>query len=95
MVINSAGQAAWSGGFPSEYVLHMCPGRVVRCKYCGAGVLVLNQPPGSPERLAVLDPDEDPASIVAVDHRGYAVVDPGRQVEGPRYRWHEKHDTRR
>ncbi len=95
VVVGGDGRAAFSGKFPGEYAKHNCPARVSRCKHCGEPVRVLNQPPGSPGRLAVLDADEDPASIVAVDERGYAVVDPDHQVDGPRYRWHEKHDPRR
>jgi len=91
LVINSAGLATWSGKFPGDYAVHKCPARVVPCKHCSQPIRVLHQPPGSPEILAVLDADEDPDAIVAVDGRGYAVRDPGHQVPGARYRWHERH----
>ncbi len=91
VVIGADGLAAFSGKFPGQFAKHNCPAKVARCKHCGQPIRVLHQPPGSPGRLAVLDADEDPASIVAVDGRGYAVVDPEHQIAGPRYRWHTLH----
>jgi len=91
VVVGGDGLAVFSGKFPGQFAKHNCPAKVRRCKHCGAPVRVLSQPPGSPGRLAVLDADEDPGGIVAVDQRGYAVRDPDRAVEGPRYRWHVRH----
>ena len=91
VVVGGDGLAAFSGKYPGQYAKHNCPARVVQCKRCGAAIRVLNQPPGSPSRLAVLDADEDPDSVVAVDEHGYAVRDPDRRIEGPRYRWHALH----
>ena len=95
VVVGGDGLAAFAGRYPGQYAKHNCPARVLRCKWCGEPVRVLSQPEGSPERLAVLDADEYPGGIVAVDAHGYAVRDPDYQVDGPRYRWHEKHDPRR
>ena len=92
VLIGGDGLAVFTGRYPGEYMKHNCPAKVSRCKYCSQSIRVLNQPPGSPERLAVLDADEDGGSAVAIDERGYAVHDPDHQIEGPRYRWHVRHD---
>ncbi len=71
---------------------HNCPERRITCKYCGGKVRVLDQPPGSPETLAVVDPAPDPRGTVVLSRYGYAVYDPARRISGRRFRWHTKHE---
>jgi hypothetical protein len=74
-----------------DFAMHACPARVIQCKYCGERVRKVNQAPGSPETLAVLDPDPDPAGTVVITERGFALHDPNFEQEGTRYRWHLLH----
>jgi hypothetical protein len=91
---NGDGYAVFTGRFPGRYVHHQCPARVVACKHCRAPVRVLNQPPGEPERLAVVDADEDPGGAVVVGEHCWAVHDPRHVMQGARYRWHKHDDCR-
>lgn len=82
------GEVHFVGTDAAPYSSHNCVGRVRACKQCGRKVRVAHQPPEVPVRVAVLDAEPDPTSVVVIDGRGFAVRDPSMKMEGPRYRWH-------
>jgi hypothetical protein len=88
VVLTQEHRAVFTGKFPGDLSRHRCPGLISNCKYCSAAVRILQQPPGSAERLAVLAPDPDPAGMIVITPEGWAVPDRDRRLPGDRYLWH-------
>ena len=74
---------------------HGCPTSVFSCKYCGEPVIRLLAPPGTPERMMILDAEPRGDGMVAIDQHGHGVRDPGCRMEGAHYYWHTMHKRTR
>jgi hypothetical protein len=90
-VLVSYGDVRFARLGQGSFRIHRCSGVVTVCKYCDGAIRIIGQIPGSRIAIAVVDADPDPRGNVVVNPDGFAVNDPGRAIEGTRYRWHARH----